>query len=171
MNSQPQLLQIALDKKDVVYTPDWVARDMVEFFKPSRRILEPALGDGAIFKYIPDAYWCEIEKGRDFYALQERFDWIVSNPPYTQYSQWLYKSFDIAENIVYLVPCNKAFNGYEMMMATHKWGGIKHMRVYGTGAQLGFPIGFAMGAIYYKKGYHGGMEISYAGLAESREND
>jgi adenine-specific DNA-methyltransferase len=53
--TQPQLLQIALDKKDVVYTPDWVARDMVDFFKPTGRILEPACGDGAILKYLPGA--------------------------------------------------------------------------------------------------------------------
>jgi hypothetical protein len=32
---------MALDPQDVVYTPDWVARDMVEYFKPSGRILEP----------------------------------------------------------------------------------------------------------------------------------
>ena len=39
--TQPQLLQIALDPGDVVYTPDWVARDMVDYFKPSGRILDP----------------------------------------------------------------------------------------------------------------------------------
>ena len=44
--AQPQLLQIPLDPDDVVYTPDWVAKDMVEFFKPSGRILEPCKGDG-----------------------------------------------------------------------------------------------------------------------------
>ena len=134
---------------------------MVEFFKPSGRILEPAAGDGAFLKYLPGADWCEIEKGRDFYLLQEHYDWIVSNPPFTQYSQWLYKSFDIAPNILYLVPRNKAFNGYEMMTKTRKWGGIKHMRVYGTGADVGFEIGFAMGALHYQKDYHGPMEISF----------
>lgn len=71
MTSQPQLLQIALDPGDVVYTPDWVARDMVEYFKPSGRILEPCAGDGAFLEYLPGAEWCEIEKGRDFFAWNE----------------------------------------------------------------------------------------------------
>ena len=32
MNTQPQLLNIALDPGDVVYTPDWVAADMVSYY-------------------------------------------------------------------------------------------------------------------------------------------
>lgn len=51
--SQPQLIQGALSPGDVVYTPDWCARDMVEWFKPSGRVLEPCKGDGAIYKYLP----------------------------------------------------------------------------------------------------------------------
>jgi hypothetical protein len=70
MSVQPQLLQIPLDPGDVVYTPDWVARDMVEFFKPSGRILEPCKGDGVFLKYLPPhAEWCEIQEGRDFFQV------------------------------------------------------------------------------------------------------
>ncbi len=169
MSTQPQLLCIALDRKDVVYTPDWVARDMVDFFKPTGRILEPASGDGAILKYLPGADWCEIEKGRDFYAIRDQYDWIISNPPYTQYSQWLYKSFEVAPNILYLVPCNKAFNGYEMMINLLQWGGIKCMRVYGPGSLLKFPVGFAVGALHYQKDYNGPMEISFYKEARDAE--
>ena len=38
---------------------------MVEFFKPSGRILEPCKGDGVFLKYLPSAEWCEIQEGRD----------------------------------------------------------------------------------------------------------
>ena len=161
MSSQPQLLQIALDKKDVVYTPDWVARDMVEFFKPSGSIIEPALGDGAIFKYIPDAYWTEITKGRDFFAVQDHFDWIISNPPYSCFGKWIYKAMDVADNIVYLIPCAKPFYSEKLFRKMRTWGSIKTMRVYGSGNKLDFPIGFLIGAVYFKKDYHGAMEISY----------
>lgn len=163
--TQPQLLQIALDRKDVVYTPDWVARDMVEFFKPTGRILEPSSGDGAILKYLPGADWCEIECGRDFYAVTEKYDWIIGNPPYAQYSEWLNQSMAIADDIVYLIPINKECNGYEMMTALAKWGGVCHRRVYGPGSRLKFPIGFAIGALHYQRGYTGPMYTSfYEGL-------
>ena len=162
MTSQPQLLQIALDKKDVVYTPDWVARDMVEFFKPSGRILEPSAGDGAFLKYLPGADWCEIEKGRDFYSVNEHYDWIVGNPPYSEKLPWLRKSMTTADNIVYLLPLNSPFNSSAIMLDLREWGGIVHMRYHGTGGEMGFPFGYPCGAIYFKKGYRGAMEISYS---------
>jgi hypothetical protein len=82
MNAQPQLLQIALDPRDIVYTPDWVARDMVEYFKPSGRILEPSCGDGVFLRHLPpETDWCEIEQGRDFYAWTKPVDWVFGNPP------------------------------------------------------------------------------------------
>ncbi len=123
VSSQPQLLQIALDKKDVVYTPDWVARDMVEFFKPSGRILEPSCGDGAFLKYLPGADWCEIEKGRDFFAAAEQYDWIIGNPPYSQFKQFLCHSFALAKNIVFVLPVDKPFNSHPNMTVIRDGGG------------------------------------------------
>jgi hypothetical protein len=161
MNSQPQLLQIALDKKDVVYTPDWVARDMVEFFKPSGRILEPAAGDGAFLKYLPGADWCEIERGRDFYAVNEHYDWIFGNPPYNIYWQWFIHSLEIASNVVYLLPTGKPFISQRSMDAIREYGGIKCLRVYGGGHALNFPFGFSIAAFHFQKDYHGPMEISF----------
>ena len=139
MTAQPQLLRIALDKKDVVYTPDWVARDMVEFFKPTGRILEPAAGDGAILKYLPGADWCEIEQGRDFYEWVTAVDWIVTNPPYSQFGKFLDHSFLIAPDILFLIPTNKPFNGYEIMTRIRDWGGDKAHAPLWAWLALGLP--------------------------------
>jgi hypothetical protein len=160
--SQPQLLQIALDRKDVVYTPDWIARDMVDFFKPTGRILEPAAGDGAILKYLPGAEWCEIERGRDFFSLQqEHYDWIIGNPPYKIFNIWTRFSFTLADNVLYLFPLNKIFNDYGMMQSVREYGGVKTVRVYGRGDVALFPMGYAVGAAHYQKAYYGPMEISF----------
>ena len=156
--SQPQLLQIPLDKKDVVYTPDWVARDMVEFFKPSGRILEPCAGDGVFLKYLPEnTEWCEIQEGRDFFAWDEQVDWVFGNPPYADYSNFFNHTMDITKNICYLIPANKPFNSGAMLKRQSAWGGIVHLRYYGTGAELNFPIGFAIAAVHFQKGYTGPM--------------
>lgn len=161
---QPQLLKMALDPTDIVYTPDWVARDMVEYFKPSGRILEPCKGGGVFLRYLPSSTeWCEIEEGRDFFAWREPVNWIVGNPPYAAYSKWISHSMKIAENILYLIPCNKPFNSWRLLGQLDRWGGLRHMRVYGGGAALGFPIGFAIGAVYFKRDWHAGMTISHYG--------
>ena len=164
MSVQPQLLQIAIYPSDVVYTPDWVARDMVNFFKPSGRILEPCAGDGVFLKHLPpETEWCEIEKGRDFFAWREPVDWCFWNPPYANFTKFLAHSFGIADNIVYLIPANKPFNSYKTAVEIGEYGGLRHMRYYGTGASLDFPIGFAIGAVHFQRNYTGGMYTSFYG--------
>ena len=97
---QPQLIHAPLDEKDVVFTPEWAARDMVDFFKPSGRILEPCKGDGVFLKFLPpETEWCEITEGRDFYAWVDPVDWCFGNPPYKQFGKWMYHSMAIAKNI------------------------------------------------------------------------
>lgn len=164
--SQPQLLNVPLKKQDLVYTPDWVARDMVDFFKPSGRILEPCKGDGVFLKYLPGAEWCEIQDGKDFFAWHTPVDWLFGNPPYSVFSEWITHSFTIANHVCYLIPLNKPFNSGKMLQEWHEWGRINHMRYYANGRALGFPIGFACGAVYYQKGYFGPMYTSIAPLPD-----
>jgi hypothetical protein len=159
-NVQPQLLQMALDKKDVVYTPDWVARDMVEFFKPTGRILEPSAGDGAFLKYLPGADWCEIEKGRDFFACQEHYDWIIGNPPYAQFREFLFHSFELAKDIVFVLPVDKPFNSYPNMNIVRSGGGIKHMRIYKEKVFTKVTHR-PTGAFHFQRGYTGPMYTSF----------
>ena len=164
MTVQPQLLQIPLDKKDVVYTPDWVARDMVDFFKPSGRILEPCKGDGVFLKYLPkNTEWCEIQEGRDFFKWLQPVDWCFGNPPYKMFNEWFYHSMDISKNIVYALPCNKPFNDFGFIKRLRGWGGIVHMRIYGRGEKLYFPMGYPVSSVHFQRGYTGPMYQSLYG--------
>lgn len=158
--SQMQLLKMALDPRDVVYTPDWCAADMVSYFKPSGEILEPSCGDGVFLKYLPSAHWCEIEKGRDFFAWETPVNWMVGNPPYKLIKQWLEHSFKFAENVLYLIPMNSPFNSMERMRVIHEYGNIRAIRAYGNGSIFGMDYGFAVGAFWFQRGYRGATKIS-----------
>ncbi len=161
MSTQPQLLQIALDPGDVVYTPDWVARDMVEYFKPSGRILDPCCGDGAFLRHLPaGTEWCEIERGRDFFAWHDRVDWCFGNPPYAQFSKWLGHSMEIADNICYLIPLTRLFNSGFFIKRVIQYGSLSHMRYYADGGELGWNIGFAIGAVHFKRSCSDSMQIT-----------
>jgi len=166
--SQPQLLQIELHPQDVVYTPDWVARDMVSFFNPSGVVLDPCKGDGVFMKYLKSAEWCEIREGKDFYAWHNHVDWVFGNPPYSQFSKWLGHSMDIAENICYFIPLTRLFNSGFFIKRIMKWGNIAHMRYYADGKELGWNIGFAIGAVHFKKGYTGPMYLTQAALPSNK---
>lgn len=162
IGTQANLLNIPATL-DVVYTPDAIARSIVEFYRPSGKILEPAAGEGAFLKYLPGALWCELSAGRDFFAWNERVDWVISNPPYSVFADWLRHSFDVADNIVYLIPVNKPFNSYALMRDIYQWGGIRHCLVVGPGARLGFDVGYAFGAFHFQRDYRGGMQVTFNG--------
>jgi hypothetical protein len=142
---------------DRVYTPDRVAIDLVRFFAPSGRILEPCCGDDAILKHLPaGAMWCEIEKGRDFFRFDELVDWIITNPPFSKLRDFLRHAFRISRNVVFLIPARNLFSGYGTVREAVNAGlRMKNIRWYGTGASLGFPMGNAIAAIHWERGYAG----------------
>jgi len=151
-----------LDKTilDDVYTPEPLAKEIIKMFSPSGVILEPCRGKGAFYRNLPDGSdWCEIEEGRDFFNYTKKVDWIITNPPYSNYDRFLDHSFEIADNIVFLVPLGKVFNSWERIEKLRRWGGVKKIWVIGTGNKAGFPSGFPVGAFHFQKGYHGLIEM------------
>jgi hypothetical protein len=161
MSSQMQLLQVALDPRDVVYTPSWVAQDMVSYFNPDGSILEPCCGDGVFLRYLSgDVSWCEIEKGKDFFAWATPVNWMVGNPPYKLIKKWLEHSFTYANNVLYLIPMNSPFNSMSRMKVILEYGNIRAIRAYGNGSIFGMDYGFAVGAFWFQKGYKGMTDIT-----------
>lgn len=160
LKMQPSLISVPV-AKDVVYTPSKLAADMIEFFAPSGKCLDPCSGDGAFYDLLPNGSdWCEIERGRDFYAWTDRVDWIMGNPPYSHLLAWLRHSFDVADNVVYLMPLHRVFASSQFLDDLFSWGGVVHIRRYGTGTIWGFPFGHALAAVHYRRGYGDGTTWS-----------
>jgi len=150
-------------ENDVVYTPDYVALDIINWLNPAGKCLDPCKGDGAFLKYLPDnSDWCEIQEGKNFFDYSKKVAWIVSNPPYSIFEDFLTHSFSLAENVAFIVPTNKIFQRRKIMDIITKYGGIKGLRVYGSGTNIGFPFGFSVGTFYFAKGYNGPTEIIFA---------
>jgi hypothetical protein len=150
-------------RSDVVMTPRWCAKSIVEHFKPTGRVLDPCRGFGAFSDHMPGCEWCEISEGRDFFAWTEPVDWIVSNPPYAIYSKFMRHAMTLANEIVWLIPINKAWNSDRSIRDVFRWGGIVETMVVGPGSSLDFPVGFSVGAVHFRKGYRGPMSTSFLG--------
>ena len=157
----PGLENDTAQEQDVVLTPDEIAADIIAHFKPTGRILDPCRGDGAFWNKMPGAEWCESRQCRDFFAWYEPVDWIVSNPPYSIFSEWLEHSLKISANIVYLIPLAKVFNSEPRLRSIMHTGGLVETRHYGSGTSCGFPFGFPCGAVYIKRGYRGPMDWTF----------
>lgn len=126
--SQLSLLPQAHALKDVVYTNDEVAKDIISHFQPSGYLLDPCKGDGAFYNNFPancEKAYCEIDEGKDFYNFVSKVNWVVGNPPYSIFHEFLKHAFSISENVVFLVPTNKVFQSWKTMSLINKWGGWK----------------------------------------------
>lgn len=147
---------------DVVLTPPWAAEDMVRHFRPSGRILDPCKGPGVFFDFLPPGTeWCEITEGRDFFAHTEHVDTVIGNPPYSLTRPWFRHSYTVADRLIYLIPLRNLFSGYGFVREVYEFGGIREIRLYGTGGKLGFPMGNAVGAFDIVKGYDGPCSFSF----------
>jgi hypothetical protein len=148
---------------DVVYTPEYVAADIVEWLMPGGVCLDPCKGDGAFYNFLPDGrLWCELELGKNFFDFKDAVDWVIGNPPYSIFEEFLVHSFEISPDVCFLVPTNKIFQRKKIMEIINEFGGIKGMRVYGSGLTIGFPFGFSVGAFHFQKHFRGGANIVLA---------
>ena len=109
---------------DLVYTPEDVAKSIIKYLKPSGLCLDPCKGKGAFYDNLPKpAEYCEISEGFDFFDYNSKCDWIISNPPYSIFFEFLKHSFDLADNVSFLVPTNKIFQRQVIMDCINEWGG------------------------------------------------
>jgi hypothetical protein len=149
-----------VNKKDIVFTPDWLARTICSMFQIQGRVLEPCKGEGVFLKYLPpNTDWCEISEGRNFYEYEKQVDWIVTNPPYSDFDRFLEHSFRLANNIVILVPLAKMLKSMGTINQIFNYGGIVSCHLI-SGSRAGFPFGFPCGVYYLKRGYKGKTEMA-----------
>lgn len=151
---QPALLHVPITK-DIYYTPRWLSKAIVEHFAPSGQCLDPCIGDGAFYDFLPEESrdWCEIEKGRDFYSYKRKVDWCIGNPPYSNMLSWIRHSFTIADNIVYLIPLHRTFASLKFLKDIKIYGGVAEIYIIGTGTTANFPFGHALAAVHFKRDY------------------
>lgn len=94
------IVQPSLGLRDIshfgqVFTPAIVVQAMLRLRQRTGRVLEPACGDGAFLRHLPDAVGLELDPGYcppqarqlDFFAypVTEKFATIIGNPPYVRH--------------------------------------------------------------------------------------
>lgn len=124
MDRQGTLFKEIVKKSDIVYTQENIAKGIISFLKPNGLCLDPCKGDGAFYDNFPaEKDYCEIRENRDFFDYKNKVDWIIGNPPYSIFKDFLEHSFDISDNVSFLVPTNKIWQRQVIMNMINKWGG------------------------------------------------
>ena len=123
---QESLFEIPVKLSDIVYTDRAVSKGIIKHLQPSGICLDPCRGDGAFYDYLPqDKRYCEVKEGKDFFDFNEKVDWVIGNPPYSIFLEFLEHSFNIANDVSFLVPTNKVFQRQIIMNKISKWGGCR----------------------------------------------
>lgn len=144
---------------DVVQTPPDMARRLVAHFSPTGRILEPCCGEGNFLRALPPGTeWCEISQGRDFFDWQEKVDWIVTNPPWSQIRPFLRHAMRVADNVVFLVTINHLWTKARLRDLHEAGFGLKQIVLLET--PKSFPqSGFQLGAVHVARGWAGDIKL------------
>ena len=148
-----------LNPNDIVFTPEWLTEKICSMFEISGKVLEPCKGEGAFLKFLPkDTEWCEITEGRNFFDYNKKVDWIVTNPPYSDFNRFLTHCFDLAENVVLLVPVAKMFKSMGTLKQVFEYGNFVEIHTL-PASKANFPFGFPCAVYHMKKNYKGLTKI------------
>lgn len=145
---------------DVIMTPDELAFNIVQHYKPYGLILEPCSGEGSFIrafeKFGLKYEWCEIERGRNFLDFKKSVDWIITNPPWSKTRVFLKHSYTISNNIVFLITINHILALSARWRDMHEAGfGVKECLFIKTPPKPWPQSGFQLGAIYLQKDWCG----------------
>ncbi|MDH5747699.1 MAG: hypothetical protein OEY85_00150 [Rhodospirillales bacterium] len=153
-------LPIQRDVPDDYSTPEPLAKWVVEHFKPSGRILDPCCGEGIFLKLMPGADWCEKNKGRDFFAYKQHVDWIIANPPYNLRLEFLQKSIELAEDIVFVIQVPTMFFKSKLDMLKEGSFGIREIVLIDHPPAPWPQFQTQLGVVHMKKHYNGGVRMT-----------
>ena len=164
------------NERDKIYTPEETAKKIInkidELYNLQGIILDPCKGPGAFYNNFPDKCqkdYCEIDEGKDFFKYNKRVSWVVSNPPYSIFNEFLTHSMEICDNIVYLIPINKLTSSAARVKRLSNWGGIPLIQFFES-KDTNFPFGFSTGAVYFKKGYNGPIYLDTSNLKDTESD-
>jgi len=156
-----------LKPNDLVMTPRHIAKQMIDFYAEEYdmtecRLLDPCAGENAFFDQYPKdikaKYRMEITEGLDFFSWDvsrsPHIDWIITNPPYSIFPEFLEKCFEVADNVALLIPLAKLVSSLKRIKMVMDYGNIESIQIIGA-SKCGFPFGFPAAAVHMRRGTPG----------------
>ena len=162
MRSQPNRNYIS---DDCVMTPQALADALVDALQPQGRVLEPCAGDGAFSRAITrvngEVLTCEIRDGSDFYEWDRPVDWIVTNPPWSQFRGFVEHALKLeATNVAMLATVNHWWTKRRVRAVMD--AGYRYRQLLLMEWPKEFkPTGFQLGMMHLQRGYDGPMDIRW----------
>jgi hypothetical protein len=144
-------------------TPRSLAMQCAAVLNPTGTILEPCAGTGAFVRALkPYASGpvreCELSRGQDFLQWSRPVDWIITNPPWSEFRAFLGHAMTLAPDIAFLVTVNHWWTKARVRMV--KDAGFGYARLWMVPYPIEFPnSGFQLGLMHIQFGYDGTLAV------------
>lgn len=162
-----------LKKSDEKETPFELAKQIVEYFKPQGKCLEPCAGESKnILRNLPESSdYCEIKEGKDFFNYHNKVDWIITNPPWILFSHFLKHSVKLSDNIVFIASMHYIATKKRLRILKDNNFWLKEILLIDTPKEWG-SWGFQLVAFHFQKDFFDKTKISYLSdnLIDNKEN-
>jgi len=140
---------------DEVYTPLALAEKIVNRLNIQGTAFEPCYGEGAFIKAFEKKGlqydYCDLSQGKDFFDYNNKVNWIVTNPPWSQARKFLQHSMRIADNIAFLITINHIL-ALKARLRDVEQAGFSITAVYTVDTPKSFPqSGFQLGVVVLQR--------------------
>ena len=147
--------------EDRVQTPLALAQAIAKAFQPSGTILEPCAGTGNFVRALRpygSVVSCEIDRGDDFFTWTGRVDWIVTNPPWSQYRRFLAHALEVADRVAFVSTLNHLWTRSRRELVRRAGFGLE--KIIEFDAPKEWPsTGFQLGMVLLIRGYQGACVV------------
>lgn len=142
-------------------TPPRLARALVRELRPSGTILEPCAGSGNFVRALRpcgQVFSCEIEKGIDFLQWTQHVDWIVTNPPWSQFRAFLVHSLKVADRVAMVTTINHLWTRHRRAAILRAGFGLERIIEFDPPREWQ-STGFQLGMVLLTRGHCGGCAV------------
>jgi hypothetical protein len=149
---------------DLVSTPPKLAQMIVDHFAPSGTALDPARGSGvfytALLSHTDDVDWCEDIEGRNFFDYNTGVDWIITNPPWSKFRQFLQHGYRCANHVVYVGTFVHFVTRARLVDARTSGFGLREALLLPQPSAPGPSSGFQLVAMHLQRGWTAALTIN-----------
>jgi predicted RNA methylase len=146
---------------DNVMTPFPLARALAAAIRPHGVILDPCAGTGHFVRALRlygRVVSCEIARGRSFFDWTTHVDWIVTNPPWSQFRAFLAHALTVADHVALMASVNHFWTKSRRALVRDAGFGLARIIEFET--PKAFPAtGFQMGMVVLVRGYAGPCQL------------
>ena len=154
------------NERDIVMTPLWFAKEIIDYFAPNGFVLDPSRGESrAFYDQYPENVrkdWCKVRENKNFFDWHEPVDWVIGNTPWSghAFTAFLSHSLKLANDVALLIPSAMGLTTKKRIRIMHQFGhGLKEIVFYDWPKEWQ-QFAFTLTVHHWQRGWTGATQLT-----------